>query len=129
MILKVENYIVELEQFLLLDVFIDKLEFKNVSFSYVEGCLVLNYINLIVFKGKMIVLVGQFGFGKFILVDLVLCYYDVLEGVLLIDGKNVKDVFIYSLCFLIGNVNQEVILFNDIFYNNIIFGVENVIME
>lgn len=63
------------------------------------------------------------------LVDLLLCYYDVQEGMIIIDGVNIKDVCIFDLCSLIGNVNQEVILFNDIFFNNIVFGVENVIME
>ena len=129
MILKAENHIVEPEQPLPLDAFTDKLEFKNVSFSYVEGRPVLNHINLTVPKGKTIALVGQSGSGKSTLVDLVPRYHDVSEGALLIDGKNVKDVSIHSLRSLIGNVNQEAILFNDTFYNNITFGVENATME
>ena len=72
---------------------------------------------------------GQSGSGKSTLVDLVPRYHDVSEGALLIDGKNVKDVSIHSLRSLIGNVNQEAILFNDTFYNNITFGVENATME
>jgi subfamily B ATP-binding cassette protein MsbA len=84
----------------------------------------LNHINLTVPKGKTIALVGQSGSGKSTLVDLVPRYHDVSEGALLIDGKNVKDVSIHSLRSLIGNVNQEAILFNDTFYNNITFGVE-----
>ena len=129
MILKAENHTVEPEQPLPLDAFTDKLEFKNVSFSYVEGRPVLNHINLTVPKGKTIALVGQSGSGKSTLVDLVPRYHDVSEGALLIDGKNVKDVSIHSLRSLIGNVNQEAILFNDTFYNNITFGVENATME
>ena len=129
MILKAENHIVEPEQPLPLDAFTDKLEFKNVSFSYVAGRPVLHHINLTVPKGKTIALVGQSGSGKSTLVDLVPRYHDVSEGALLIDGKNVKDVSIHSLRSLIGNVNQEAILFNDTFYNNITFGVENATME
>lgn len=79
----------------------------------------MNHINLTVPKGKTIALVGQSGSGKSTLVDLVPRYHDVSEGALLIDGKNVKDVSIHSLRSLIGNVNQEAILFNDTFYNNI----------
>ena len=89
----------------------------------------LKHINLTVPKGKTIALVGQSGSGKSTLVDLVPRYHDVCEGALLIDGKNVKDVSIPSLRALIGNVNQEAILFNDTFYNNITFGVENATME
>ena len=89
----------------------------------------MNHINLTVPKGKTIALVGQSGSGKSTLVDLVPRYHDVSEGALLIDGKNVKDVSIHSLRSLIGNVNQEAILFNDTFYNNITFGVENATME
>ena len=89
----------------------------------------LKHINLTVPKGKTIALVGQSGSGKSTLVDLVPRYHDVSEGTLLIDGKNVKDVSIHSLRALIGNVNQEAILFNDTFYNNITFGVENATME
>ncbi|MZV95536.1 ATP-binding cassette domain-containing protein, partial [Escherichia coli] len=129
MILKAENHITELAQPLPLKAFEDRLEFKNVSFSYIEGRPVLNHINLTVPKGKTIALVGQSGSGKSTLVDLVPRYHDVSEGALLIDGKNVKDVSIHSLRSLIGNVNQEAILFNDTFYNNITFGVENATME
>ena len=85
----------------------------------------MNHINLTVPKGKTIALVGQSGSGKSTLVDLVPRYHDVSEGALLIDGKNVKDVSIHSLRSLIGNVNQEAILFNDTFYSNITFGVKN----
>ena len=88
------------------------MEFRDVSFSYIEGRPVLKHINLTVHKGKTIALVGQSGSGKSTLVDLVPRYHDVTEGALLIDGKNVKDVSISSLRSLIGNVNQEAILFN-----------------
>lgn len=129
MILKAENHIKEPVKPLALDTFEDKLEFRNVGFSYIEGRPVLKNINLIVSKGKTVALVGQSGSGKSTLVDLIPRYHDVTEGALLIDGKNVEDVSINSLRSLIGNVNQEAILFNDTFYNNITFGVENATME
>ena len=80
-------------------------------------------------KGKTIALVGQSGSGKSTLVDLVPRYHDIKEGEVLIDGENIKNVTISSLRSLIGNVNQEAILFNDTFYNNITFGVESATME
>ncbi|HCJ46104.1 MAG TPA: antibiotic ABC transporter ATP-binding protein, partial [Prevotella sp.] len=80
-------------------------------------------------KGKTIALVGQSGGGKSTLVDLIPRYYDVQEGEVLIDGINVKDLGIHDLRELIGNVNQEAILFNDTFYNNITFGVDNASKE
>jgi len=129
MILKAENHIKEPEHPLPLHNFEDKLEFRNVSFSYIEGRPVLKHINLEIAKGKTVALVGQSGSGKSTLVDLVPRYHDIKEGELLIDGKNVKDVSIQNLRSLIGNVNQEAILFNDTFYNNITFGVENATME
>ena len=85
----------------------------------------LRDINLVIPKGKTIALVGQSGSGKSTLVDLIPRYYDVQEGEVLIDGINVKDLGIHDLRQLIGNVNQEAILFNDTFYNNITFGVDN----
>ena len=129
MILKAESHIKDPVNPLPLDSFEDKLSFKNVSFSYVEGRPVLKHINLEVAKGKTIALVGQSGSGKSTLVDLIPRYNNVEEGELLIDGKNVNAVSIHSLRSLIGNVNQEAILFNDSFYNNITFGVENATME
>lgn len=128
-ILKAENPIKEPEHPEPLDEFTTELEFRDISFSYVEGREVLKHINLKVQKGKTIALVGQSGSGKSTMVDLVPRYHDVSQGELLIDGKNVKDVSITSLRSLIGNVNQEAILFNDTFYNNITFGVENATME
>ena len=129
MILKAENPIKDPENPKPLDGFQDKLEFRDVSFSYVEGRQVLKHINLTIEKGKTVALVGQSGSGKSTLVDLVPRYHEIYDGELLIDGKNVKDVSITSLRSLIGNVNQEAILFNDTFYNNITFGVESATME
>ncbi len=90
---------------------------------------VLRNVNLTIEKGKTVALVGQSGSGKSTLVDLIPRYYDVVEGEVLIDGINVKDLGIHDLRQLIGNVNQEAILFNDSFYNNITFGVENATRE
>ena len=129
MILKAENHIKEPEKPLPLTAFEHELEFRDVSFSYIEGRQVLKHVNLKVQKGKTVALVGQSGSGKSTMVDLVPRYHDVGEGALLIDGKNVKDVSIPALRSLIGNVHQEAILFNDTFYNNITFGVENATME
>ena len=129
MILKAENPIKEPANPLPLKSFDQQLEFRDVSFSYVEGRPVLKHINLVVPKGKTIALVGQSGSGKSTLVDLVPRYHDVQEGAVLIDGKNIKDVSIRSLRSLIGNGNQDAILFNDTCYNNITFGVENATME
>ena len=105
------------------------IELRGLSFSYDGEKSVLSDINLEIGKGKTIALVGQSGSGKSTLVDLIPRYYDVDKGEVLIDGVNVKDMTIKSLRSLIGNVNQEAILFNDTFYNNITFGVENATME
>ena len=100
-----------------------QIEFRHVSFRYGDKW-VLQDINLVIPKGKTIALVGQSGGGKSTLVDLIPRYYDVQEGEVLIDGINVKDLGIHDLRQLIGNVNQEAILFNDTFRNNIAFGVD-----
>jgi subfamily B ATP-binding cassette protein MsbA len=105
-----------------------QIEFRHVSFSYGEQW-VLRDINLVIEKGKTVALVGQSGSGKSTLVDLIPRYYDTVEGEILIDGINVKDLRIHDLRSLIGNVNQESILFNDTFFNNISFGVENATQE
>lgn len=128
-ILKAENPIKELETPKPLDSFEDKVELKDVSFHYTEGRDVLKHINLTVPKGKTVALVGQSGSGKSTLVDLIPRYHDVKDGQILIDGKDIRDVKIHDLRSLIGNVNQEAILFNDTFFNNIAFGVDGATME
>ena len=105
-----------------------QIEFRHVSFRYGEQW-VLKDINLVIEKGKTVALVGQSGSGKSTLVDLIPRYYDVQEGEVLIDGINVKDLGIHDLRQLIGNVNQEAILFNDSFYGNITFGVDSATRE
>ena len=107
----------------------DGIEFRNVTFSYDGERNVLKGIDLKIGKGKTVALVGQSGSGKSTMVDLIPRYYDVQQGEVTIDGVNIKDMKVKSLRSLIGNVNQEAILFNDTFYNNITFGVENATME
>ena len=123
-ILMAENTIKEPKHPKRMPSFEHQIEFRNVSFKYGEQW-VLRDINLTIPKGKTIAIVGQSGSGKSTLVDLIPRYYDVQEGEVLIDGINVKDLGIHDLRQLIGNVNQEAILFNDSFRNNIAFGVEN----
>ena len=131
-ILMAESAIKEVEQPKHIDSFNHQIEFRNVSFAYdtiikengtTEPKWVLRNINLIIPKGKTIALVGQSGSGKSTLLDLIPRYYDVQEGEILIDGINIKELSIHDLRHLIGNVNQEAILFNDTFKNNITFGV------
>ena len=139
-ILMAENTIKETAEPKHIGSFEHQIEFRHVSFAYketgrqgVQGVqddtselhYVLKDINLVIPKGKTIALVGQSGSGKSTMVDLIPRYYDVQEGEVLIDGINVKDLGIYDLRQLIGNVNQEAILFNDSFRNNISFGVDN----
>ena len=108
----------------------DRIVLQNVYFKYENSDReVLHDINITVKKGQTIALVGQSGSGKSTLVDLVPRYHDITAGELLIDGINVKDLSIRSLRSLIGNVNQEAILFNDTVFNNIAFGVENATQE
>ena len=123
-ILMAENTIKEQANPRHISSFEHQIEFRNISFKYGEQW-VLKDINLTIPKGKTIALVGQSGSGKSTLVDLIPRYYDVQEGEVLIDGINVKELGIYDLRQLIGNVNQEAILFNDSFRNNISFGVDN----
>jgi subfamily B ATP-binding cassette protein MsbA len=111
-----------------IDTFSHEIAFRDVSFRYGEQW-VLRHINLVIPKGKTIAIVGQSGSGKSTLVDLIPRYHDVNEGQVLIDGCDIKSVRIAQLRQLIGNVNQEAILFNDTFYNNITFGVEHATME
>ena len=131
-ILMAENDIIDPENPKRIESFEHQIEFRNVSFAYKNGKdlhYVLKDINLVIPKGKTIAIVGQSGSGKSTLVDLIPRYYDVQEGEVLIDGINVKDLGVHDLRKLIGNVNQEAILFNDSFRNNISFGVENATQE
>ncbi|KAA6340981.1 putative multidrug export ATP-binding/permease protein [termite gut metagenome] len=106
----------------------EQIELRDVSFKY-ESTYVLKHINLIIPKGKKIALVGQSGSGKSTLVDLIPRYYDTTEGGVYVDGVNVRDVTLVDLRSLIGNVNQEAILFNDTFFNNIAFGTKHATLE
>ena len=133
-ILMAENTIKEVAQPKHIAAFEHEIEFRHVWFGYrgsdgAEVNWVLRDINLVIPKGKTIAIVGQSGSGKSTLVDLIPRYYDVQEGEVLIDGINVKDLGIFDLRQLIGNVNQEAILFNDSFRNNISFGVDNATQE
>lgn len=113
-----------------LSAFEQGIELQDVTFHYQNSEInVLKKVNLKVPKGKTIALVGQSGSGKSTLVDLIPRYHDVSEGNILIDGKDIRDVRISDLRSLIGNVNQEAILFNDTIFNNITFGVESATME
>ena len=127
-ILKAEISIKEKEYPVHIAGFEHAIEFRHVSFKY-DHRWVLRDINLIIPKGKMVALVGQSGSGKSTLVDLIPRYYDVQEGEVLIDGINVKDLGVHDLRQLIGNVNQEAILFNDTFANNIKFGAQQATPE
>ena len=127
-ILKAENTIKEPDNAKHISAFEHQIEFRHVSFRYGEQW-VLRDINLVIPKGKTIALVGQSGSGKSTLVDLIPRYYDVQQGEVLIDGINVKDLGIHDLRQLIGNVNQEAILFNDSFIGNITFGVDHATQE
>ena len=128
-ILKAENPIKEPVNPLPLHGMNDRIEFKDLSFSYDGKREVLKHVNLMVPKGQTIALVGQSDSGKSTLVDLLPRYHDVQLGEITIDGVNIKNFRIHDLRALIGNVNQEAILFNDTFFNNIAFGVENATME
>ncbi len=127
-IMKAENPIKEPVNPVELTTLKDKIELRNVSFSY-DTREILHGINLEIPKGKTIALVGQSGSGKSTLVDLIPRYHDVQEGEVLIDGTNIKDFRVHDLRAIIGNVNQEAILFNDTFFNNIAFGCEGATME
>jgi len=112
----------------ILESFNHEIEYRNVSFKY-QNDWVLKNINLTIKKGMTVALVGQSGSGKTTLVDLLPRFWDVTEGEIFIDGINIKEYDITSLRSLMGNVNQDPILFNDTFYNNIAFGVDGAKME
>jgi ATP-binding cassette, subfamily B, bacterial MsbA len=122
-ILSTENPIFEKQDAVSLKEFRESIEFRNVSFKYNKD-YVLKNVNLTIRKGQTVALVGQSGSGKTTMVDLLPRFYDVMEGEILIDGIPVKDIMLKDLRNLMGNVNQEAILFNDTFYNNIAFGVD-----
>ena len=128
-ILLAENNITDPENPLDMPEFKGEIKYNGVSFSYEEGREVLHDIDLTSPRGKTIALVGQSGSGKSTLVDLLPRFYDVDKGSITIDGKDIRDVSLKSLRGLMGNVNQEAILFNDTFYNNITFGVKNATRE
>ncbi|MBQ3930022.1 MAG: ABC transporter ATP-binding protein [Paludibacteraceae bacterium] len=108
--------------------FTDKIEYRNVSFKYADEWVLKN-IDLTIEKGQTVAIVGPSGSGKSTLVDLLPRFWDVQEGAILIDGVNIKEVDRHNLREVMGNVNQEAILFNDTFFNNIAFGVEHATIE
>lgn len=123
-ILNTQSNIVEQTDPKPLHAFCDRIEYRDVCFSYREDVPVLRHINLSIRKGQMVALVGQSGSGKTTLADLLPRFYDPVSGTITIDGIDIRDVSTYDLRALMGNVNQEAILFNDSFYNNITFGVD-----
>lgn len=123
-ILNTQSNIVEQTDPKPLHAFCDRIEYRDVCFSYREDVPVLRHINLSIRKGQMVALVGQSGSGKTTLADLLPRFYDPLSGAITIDGTDIRNVSTYDLRALMGNVNQEAILFNDSFYNNITFGVD-----
>ena len=128
-ILNAENDIKEKEQPLPLGSFNGSIRFEGVRFSYEDGREILKGIDLEIPKGKTVAIVGASGAGKSTLVDLIPRFYDPDEGRITIDGTDIKDVSLKDLRSLMGNVNQDPILFNDTIFNNIAFGVENATRE
>uniref|UniRef100_UPI0040293DCA ABC transporter ATP-binding protein n=1 Tax=Candidatus Cryptobacteroides bacterium TaxID=3085639 RepID=UPI0040293DCA len=129
-ILDAENDIIEPKEPKALDGFNGKLSFEHVNFRYPDGHrMILDDVSLDIPKGKTIAIVGASGAGKSTLVDLIPRFYDPTGGAITIDGTDIRDIRIADLRSLIGNVNQESILFNDTIFNNIAFGVENATME
>ena len=124
-ILNAENTIREPAEPRRISGFADCIEFKDVSFSYPDGTPVLSGINLKIRKGTTLAIVGASGAGKSTLVDLIPRFYDVTSGSITIDGTDIRELSIKDLRSLIGNVNQEAILFNDTIFNNIAFGVDD----
>ena len=128
-ILNAANNIVEVSEPKVLTGFEKAISFENVSFRYEDGKEVLHSINLEIPKGKNIAIVGASGAGKSTLVDLIPRFYDPSGGSIKIDGVDLRDVSISSLRSLMGNVNQDPILFNDTIFNNIAFGVKDASIE
>ncbi|MGQ1910570.1 ABC transporter ATP-binding protein [Marinifilum sp. RC60d5] len=128
-ILKSESTIVDKNDAKTVEKFENAIEYKNVSFSYNGEKRILKNINLEIPKGKTVALVGQSGSGKTTFVDLLPRFYDVNEGSISVDGVDIRDYKMKDLRNLMGNVNQESILFNDTIFNNIAFGVDNARME
>ena len=128
-IMNAVNDITEIENPKEINGFNESIRFNHVGFSYEEGKEILHDIELEIPKGKTVALVGQSGSGKSTLADLIPRYYDVCAGSITLDGTDVREVKVKDLRSLIGNVNQEAILFNDTIFNNIAFGVENATME
>lgn len=128
-ILTAESSIKEPENPKPLKEFNDRIEYKHVDFAYRADHLVLKDISLTIPKGKTIALVGQSGSGKSTFVDLLPRFYDVVKGEITIDSINIKDTSTQNLRALMGNVNQDPILFNDTIFNNIAFGVESATQE
>ena len=124
-ILDVENPIVESKDAVELEDFKDGIEFRNVNFAYAQEPVLKN-INLKIEKGKMVAIVGPSGGGKSTMADLLPRFYDIEDGEILLDGRNIKDYKLESLISVMGIVTQEAILFNDTVFNNIAFGMENV---
>jgi len=128
MILLAESKIKEKQNAIGTNKLTQAVEYKNISFAYEEK-QVLKNVSLTVPKGRTVALVGQSGSGKTTFVDLLPRFYDVQEGGIFIDGNDIRDLKIFDLRNLMGNVNQEAILFNDTIYNNIAFGVDQTNME
>ena len=128
-ILKVESTIRNIDNPVKISDFQSVIRYEDVSFSYQADRSVLQHINLDIHKGQTIALVGQSGSGKTTLADLLPRFYDPTAGRITIDGVDIKNLKTFDLRALMGNVNQEAILFNDTFYNNITFGVESATME
>lgn len=128
-ILAAENNIKEVPHPKTIDGLNDEIKLDNVCFSYNENREILHHINISIKKGQTIALVGQSGSGKSTLVDLIPRYHDINSGTISIDGIDIREMSIRSLRSIIGNVNQEAILFNDTVFNNIAFGSENATQE